>query len=45
MSLSPDKPLLDVRGMTIGFGGKEVVHGVDFQIRAGERANRVRARP
>jgi len=29
--------LLDVRGLRIAFGGHEVVHGVDFQIDAGEK--------
>ncbi|TFZ09020.1 ABC transporter ATP-binding protein [Ramlibacter humi] len=32
-----EKPLLDVRGLRVAFGGKEVVHGVDFSIRAGEK--------
>jgi len=30
-------PLLDVRGLRVAFGGKEVVHGIDFQIAAGEK--------
>jgi microcin C transport system ATP-binding protein len=30
-------PLLDVKGLRVAFGGKEVVHGVDFSIRAGEK--------
>ena len=30
-------PLLDVRGLRVAFGGKEVVHGVDFNIRPGEK--------
>jgi microcin C transport system ATP-binding protein len=30
-------PLLDVKGLRVSFGGKEVVHGVDFQIRPGEK--------
>ncbi|HZY18597.1 MAG TPA: dipeptide ABC transporter ATP-binding protein [Ramlibacter sp.] len=30
-------PLLDVRGLRIAFGAKEVVHGVDFQLHAGEK--------
>ncbi len=30
-------PLLDVRGLRVAFGGKEVVHGVDFSIGAGEK--------
>ena len=29
--------LLDVRGLRIGFGGQTVVHGIDFQVRAGEK--------
>ncbi len=29
--------LLDVQGLRVSFDGHEVVHGVDFQIRAGER--------
>ncbi len=30
-------PLIDVRGMRIAFGGKEVVHGVDFRVMPGEK--------
>jgi microcin C transport system ATP-binding protein len=30
-------PLLDVRGLRVAFAGKEVVHGIDFQIAAGEK--------
>ncbi|MBE7941190.1 MULTISPECIES: dipeptide ABC transporter ATP-binding protein [Ramlibacter] len=30
-------PLLDVRGLRVGFGGREVVHGIDFTIRPGEK--------
>ena len=30
-------PLLDVRGLQIGFGGRTVVHGIDFQIAPGEK--------
>ena len=30
-------PLLDVRDLRIAFGGKEVVHGIDFSMRAGEK--------
>ncbi|MES2953897.1 MAG: dipeptide ABC transporter ATP-binding protein [Pseudomonadota bacterium] len=30
-------PLLDVKGLRVSFGGKEVVHGVDFHIRPGEK--------
>jgi microcin C transport system ATP-binding protein len=29
--------LLDVRGLRVAFGGKEVVHGVDLRIRQGEK--------
>ena len=29
--------LLDVRGLRVSFGGQEVVHGIDFSIRAGEK--------
>jgi microcin C transport system ATP-binding protein len=30
-------PLLDVRGLSVSFAGKEVVHGIDFAIAAGEK--------
>jgi microcin C transport system ATP-binding protein len=30
-------PLLDVKGLRVSFGGKEVVRGVDFHIAAGEK--------
>lgn len=30
-------PLLDVRGLRIAFGGKEVVHGVDFSLAQGQK--------
>ncbi|QHI96818.1 dipeptide ABC transporter ATP-binding protein [Xylophilus rhododendri] len=30
-------PLLDVRGLRIAFGDTEVVHGIDFQVEAGEK--------
>ncbi|WP_395057264.1 ABC transporter ATP-binding protein [Polaromonas sp.] len=30
-------PLLDVKGLRVSFGGKEVVHGVDFHIKPGEK--------
>lgn len=30
-------PLIDVRGLRVAFGGKEVVHGIDFHIDAGEK--------
>jgi len=31
------QPLIDVKGLRVGFGGKEVVHGIDFQIATGEK--------
>jgi len=30
-------PLLVVEGLRVAFGGKEVVHGIDFQIASGEK--------
>ncbi|RZL93589.1 MAG: ABC transporter ATP-binding protein [Variovorax sp.] len=30
-------PLLDVKGLRVAFGGKEVVRGIDFHIGAGEK--------
>ncbi|MEJ7930096.1 dipeptide ABC transporter ATP-binding protein [Ramlibacter sp. AN1015] len=33
----PQGALLDVRGLTVAFGGKKVVHGVDFSIAPGEK--------
>jgi len=30
-------PLLEVKGLRVAFGGKEVVHGADFTIAAGEK--------
>ena len=30
-------PLLDVRGLRVGFGGHEVVHGIDFSLQPGEK--------
>jgi microcin C transport system ATP-binding protein len=30
-------PLLKVEGLTVSFGGKEVVHGIDFSIAPGEK--------
>ena len=30
-------PLLTVQGLSIAFGGKEVVHGIDFHIASGEK--------
>ncbi|WP_373696572.1 ABC transporter ATP-binding protein [Variovorax sp. EBFNA2] len=32
-----NKPLLDVKGLSVSFGGKPVVHGIDLQIAAGEK--------
>ncbi len=32
-----DAPLLQAEGLRIAFGGREVVHGIDFQIRPGEK--------
>ena len=29
--------LLDVKDLTVSFGGKAVVHGINFSIKAGER--------
>jgi microcin C transport system ATP-binding protein len=29
--------LLDVKGLCVSFGGQEVVHGIDFAIKAGEK--------
>ncbi|MEZ5706253.1 MAG: dipeptide ABC transporter ATP-binding protein [Burkholderiaceae bacterium] len=37
MSASGKQPLLDVRGLRVGFGGRDVVHGIDFHIHAGEK--------
>jgi microcin C transport system ATP-binding protein len=31
------EPLLQVRGLSVAFGGKSVVHGVDFSIASGEK--------
>ncbi len=39
-ALTPNRdtmPLLDVRGLSVAFGGKSVVHGVDFSIAPGEK--------
>ena len=30
-------PLVDVQGLRVSFGGKEVVHGIDFHIAPGEK--------
>lgn len=32
-----NSPLIDVKGLRVAFGGKEVVHGIDFQIAPGEK--------
>ncbi len=32
-----EEPLLQVRGLTVAFGGKSVVQGIDFSIAAGEK--------
>jgi microcin C transport system ATP-binding protein len=37
MSEMTHRPLLDVKGLTVSFGGKSVVHGIDFHIAAGEK--------
>ncbi len=38
MNASPtSQPLLDVRDLSVAFGGREVVHGVSLQIHAGEK--------
>ena len=34
---TPHQPLLEVKGLRVAFGGKEVVHGIDFRIAAGEK--------
>jgi microcin C transport system ATP-binding protein len=31
------KALVQVKGLSVAFGGKEVVHGIDFEIREGEK--------
>ena len=36
-SQQPNQPLLDVKGLRVAFSGKEVVHGIDFQMAAGEK--------
>lgn len=35
--MSVPNPLLDVRGLRVAFGDREVVHGVDFVIQPGEK--------
>ena len=37
MSGNEQTPLLDVRGLCVGFGGRDVVHGIDFHIMPGEK--------
>ncbi|XAH21151.1 dipeptide ABC transporter ATP-binding protein [Xylophilus sp. GW821-FHT01B05] len=37
MTATTNQPLLDVKGLRVGFAGKEVVHGIDFQLKAGEK--------
>ncbi len=32
-----NKPLLEVKGLSVSFAGKEVVHGIDFSIARGEK--------
>ncbi|MCX7693473.1 MAG: ABC transporter ATP-binding protein, partial [Tepidimonas taiwanensis] len=34
---APAQPLLSVRGLRIAFGGRPVVHGIDFDVGAGEK--------
>ncbi len=34
--MSATKPLLEVRGLTVSFGGIEAVRGIDFDVHAGE---------
>jgi microcin C transport system ATP-binding protein len=34
---NPSGTLLDVRGLSVSFAGKEVVHGIDFSIQPGEK--------
>lgn len=34
---APSTPLLDVRALRVAFGGREVVHGLDFQVAPGEK--------
>ena len=36
-ALTPPGALLDVRGLSVSFAGKEVVHGIDFYIQPGEK--------
>ena len=36
MKMPAAAPLLTVQGLRVGFGGKQVVHGIDFAIAPGE---------
>jgi microcin C transport system ATP-binding protein len=35
--MAANMPLLDVKGLRVSFGGKDVVHGIDFEIAQGEK--------
>jgi microcin C transport system ATP-binding protein len=35
--MTSHQPLLDVKSLGVAFGGKSVVHGIDFRIAAGEK--------
>ena len=37
MTVRTQQNLLDVKDLTVSFGGKSVVHGINFSIKAGER--------
>jgi microcin C transport system ATP-binding protein len=37
MTVQTQQNLLDARDLTVSFGGKAVVHGINFSIKAGER--------
>jgi microcin C transport system ATP-binding protein len=37
MTVQTQQNLLDVKDLTVSFGGKPVVHGINFSIKAGER--------
>ena len=37
MTVQTQQNLLDVKDLTVSFGGKSVVHGINFSIQAGER--------
>ena len=37
MNQQDKKPLLDVRDLRVGFGGRDVVHGIGFHIMPGEK--------